>query len=104
MLPVVLVAFALTTIPQAFVLDLLFSHAPVMRAISAVLHGYAIVWLLAIAHAVQTQMHEVDATTVTLRFPLLRFVVFSQRSRSRRCVWSTNGRAASRDSAWGAEA
>lgn len=71
---VMLVALAVATIPQALAFDLLFSHAQAVRVISGVVHGYAIVWSLALAQALQTEPHVIAGRWATFRFPLLQSI------------------------------
>jgi hypothetical protein len=73
-LSVAFVALTLMLIPEALVLDLLFSGHPVLRVVSAVGHFYAVVWGLAIASAMQTEMHAVESEVATFRSPLVRSI------------------------------
>jgi hypothetical protein len=69
-----LIALAVLTVPQALAFDLLFSHAAVVRIVSAVAHVYAIVWSLALADALQSEPHTITDGRATFRFPLLQSV------------------------------
>jgi hypothetical protein len=72
-----LIALAVITVPQALALDLLFSHSATLRIASALLHLYAIVWLLALAHALQSEPHVIADGRATFRFPLLQAVTIA---------------------------
>ena len=69
---VVLVAFAVLSITEALAFDLLLVHAPVWRTCSDVVHAYAVIWMLALASALRTEPHVVDAVGATFRTAFLR--------------------------------
>jgi hypothetical protein len=70
----VLIALAIITVPQAFVIDLLFSHSEALRIVSGIGHVYAIVWTLALASAMRSEPHVVADGRATFRFPLLQSI------------------------------
>ncbi len=73
-LPVAFVALTILLLPEAAVVDLLLWGHPILRAVSALGHFYAVVWGLAIASTMQAEMHTVAGDVATFRFPLLRSI------------------------------
>ncbi len=74
MIPVVFIVMACLTVPQALVLDLLFSHSEALRAASAIIHLYAVVWLFAFAESMQSEPHAIHDGQALFHFPLLQSV------------------------------
>lgn len=64
---VMLLVFAALAVPEMLVLDLLLIHHPLVRTISDVLHGYAIVWILGTVASTRLQPHAVNDHAATFR-------------------------------------